>query len=434
LDPKLAENCKLRKEDFTRNRSFTFASLAVFIINFVKKSLQLELYSFADFLSIPSVSKQAFSQARKKLSPMIFILLNQKLLEEFYSDNIIKTFKGLRILAVDGSTLRLPADAALQEHYGPSQQNSSVPVARISTVFDVLNNVTLHGLIHDYWTSERSMVIEHFKELDQMNNEGQSFEDLYLFDRGYPALGLLFLLHETKKHFLMRIQEKFFSETTTVIKSGIRDSIVTISKSGKRTPLDSPFYEYLLDFPNDAKVQVRLLIFDLSEGKKEYIITSLLDQEKFTYEDIFQLYTMRWNIEECYKFHKNITDIENFSGKSQIAIEQDFHATIFACNISALLMLEAQEEVESEIQEKNQLKKSNSIQKAPKYRYKINRNILIGTIKNEIIDILLGDKDLDEYCERLKKRIKKNLIAIRPGRKFPRTYRSIRSTVDRRAL
>jgi len=424
----------LRKEDFTRNRSFTFASLAVFIINFVKKSLQLELYSFADFLSIPSVSKQAFSQARKKLSPMIFILLNQELLKEFYSDNIIKTFKGLRVLAVDGSSLRLPVDNVLQDHYGPVREFSKVPVARTSTVFDVLNNITLHGLIHDYWTSERSMVIEHFKELDQMNNENQSFEDLYIFDRGYPATGLLFLLNETKKHFLMRIQEKFFSETTAAIKSGVRDSIVTISNSGKRIPLDSPFYEYMLGFPRDAKVQVRLLIFDLSEGKKEYIITSLFDQEKFTYEDIFQLYTMRWNIEECYKFHKNIADIENFSGKSKVAIEQDFYATIFACNISALLMSEAQEEVEFEMQEKNQLKKAYSIQKVPKYKYKINRNILIGTIKNEIIDILLSDKDLDEYCERLKKRIKKNLIAIRPGRKFSRHFRSVRSTIDRRAL
>ena len=104
----MLENCKLQEQDFTRNRSLTFVNLTVIIINFVKKSLQLELYNFADFFKISSVTKQAFSKARKKLSPVIFMLLNQKLLAEFYSDNEIKTFKGLRLLAIDGSTIRLP--------------------------------------------------------------------------------------------------------------------------------------------------------------------------------------------------------------------------------------------------------------------------------------------------------------------------------------
>ena len=69
-----------------------------------------------------------------------------------------------------------------------------------------------------------------------------------------------------------------------------------------------------------------------------------MDQNKFSSNDIFSLYHLRWNIEENYKFYKNIAKIENFSGRSKTAIEQDFYATIFACNVSALLMSEAQEE------------------------------------------------------------------------------------------
>jgi len=401
----------------------TFTNLTVFIINFVKKSSQLELYNFADFFGVSSVTKQAFSSARKKLSPKVFILLNQKLLEEFYSDNIIITFKGLRLLAVDESTLRLPNDSKLRNEYGLDLANSSVPIAKISVMFDVLNQITLHSSINNYRASERDLAIAHIKQLPIKNKVDQSFEDLLMFDRGYPSLGLLFELNSRKKHFLMRIQENFLSETNTAIKSGIQDSIITISAFSKDRKPNSRLKEYLPNLQRNTTMQIRILVFNLDSGKKEYIITSLIDQNRFSYSDIFTMYRMRWNIEEGYKFYKNIAEIENFSGKSKIAIEQDFYATIFACNISALLMLEAQDEVEE----------ANS-EKKLKYKYKINRNILVGTVKNEILDVLLGEQDLNEYCERLKNRIKKNLIPIRPGRRFPRVFKRIRSTIDRRAL
>jgi len=401
----------------------TFTNLTVFIINFVKKSSQLELYNFADFFGVSSVTKQAFSSARKKLSPKVFILLNQKLLEEFYSDNIIITFKGLRLLAVDESTLRLPNDSKLRNEYGLDLANSSVPIAKISVMFDVLNQITLHSSINNYRASERDLAIAHIKQLPIKNKVDQSFEDLLMFDRGYPSLGLLFELNSRKKHFLMRIQENFLSETNTAIKSGIQDSIITISAFSKDRKPNSRLKEYLPNLQRNTTMQIRILVFNLDSGQKEYIITSLIDQNRFSYSDIFTMYGMRWNIEEGYKFYKNIAEIENFSGKSKIAIEQDFYATIFACNISTLLMLEAQDEVEE----------ANS-EKKLKYKYKINRNILVGTVKNEILDVLLGEQDLNEYCERLKNRIKKNLIPIRPGRRFPRVFKRIRSTIDRRAL
>jgi hypothetical protein len=419
----LLENCRKQEKDFTRNRSLTFVNLAVFIINFVKKSLQLELYNFADFFSLPSVTKQAFSKARNKLSPVVFTLLNQKLLEEFYSDNTIRTFKTLRLLAIDGSTLRLPHAAELYETYGSDTTNNSGPLAKVSVMFDVLNHVALHGTIGNIYASEREMALEHIEQLSQKNYNNESFEDLLIFDRGYPSLGLLFVLHGQKKHFLIRIQDSFLAEINDAIKSGSNDSIVTILAFTKSRRPNARLEKYLPNLQRDAALQLRVLVFDLGNGKKEYIITSLIDQKLFSYDDIFTIYGLRWNVEEGYKFYKNITEMENFSGKSKIAIEQDFHATIFAGNISALLMLEAQDEIE-EIQSKKILK----------YKYKINRNILVGTIKNEIMDVLMGEQDLNEYCENLKTRIKKNLVPIRPGRKFPRIFKRVRSTIDRRAL
>jgi hypothetical protein len=417
----LIESCKLEKQDFTRNRSLTFINLTIFITNFIKKSLQLELYNFADFFSIPSVTKQAFSKARKKLPPLVFILLNKKLIEEFYVDNTIRTFKGLRLLAIDGSSLRLPTDSKLFEEYGGDTVSLGVPLAKVSVMFDVLNYITLHGCIDKYRSSERDMVMEHIKQLP--SDDLQSFKDLLIFDRGYPSLGLLFALCEQQKHFLMRFQENFLSETTAVIKSNKNDVVITINAFNKTRKINSSLEKYSPGLLNDSKIQVRVLIFELSNGHKEYIITSLIDQNQFSYDDIFTIYGMRWGIEENYKFYKSVIELENFSGKTKIAIEQDFYATIFAGNTSALLMLEAQDEIEEA--QKN---------KSLKFKYKINRNILIGSLKNEILDVLMGSQNLNEYCEKLKIRIKKNLVPIRTGRKFPRVFKRIRSTIDKRAL
>lgn len=364
------------------------------------------------------------------MSPIVFTLLNQKLLEEFYSDNTINLFKGFRVLAIDGSSLRLPQDDTLFNQYGGEEQQSSVPLAKISNMHDVLNNITLHGVINNYKSSERDLAIQHIEYLAHINQQSQAFDDLLMFDRGYPSLTLLLKLYDQKKHFIMRITHSFVSETNIAIKAEKIDSAITIEafpKNKKFNPVDK---EFIAQFPKDLKLQLRLLIFDLGNGKKEYILTSLLDQSQFTYNDIFILYGKRWGIEESYKFYKNIIQIENFSGKSKIAVEQEFFGAIFAGNISSLLSLEAEKELEEE-----RLKTVNSEKtKSLKYQYKANRNILIGIIKDEIMGILCSNEDLNEYCDKLKNRIKKNLVPIIPGRQFSRFTKRTRNKFRRRVL
>jgi hypothetical protein len=393
----------------------------------IRKSLQFELSSFASFLSFPDVSKQAFSQARIKLSPLVFQLLNKRLLIEFYSDNEIKLFKGLRLLAIDGSTLRLPDSEELFAFFKPNREEGKVPLAITSVMYDVLNHMTLHATLAPYrGFSEKSMALEHFEALKELDAElaTANFQDLCIFDRGYPSHFLMLLLSNYKKHFLFRFPEtSSIGEVCNAVKAGCRDIIIEIDLT-KDKLRHSNEKEYLAR--SDIKVlKVRVVVIELPGGSKEVLVTSLIDQEKFTCNDIYTLYGMRWNIEEHYKFYKCITEIENFSGESKIAVEQDFYATVFTCNSASLLAQEAQEEV-------NQA----AVNKETKYTYKINRNILIGTVKNEILKVLLEDQDLSKYCEKLKRRLKRSLIAIRPGRSFdrPESRRERRPIIHKNAM
>ncbi len=73
----LSENFKMtyrsNKEDFIRSCIITFPILILLILNFMRRSLQVELNNFGKFMYLPIISKQAFSAARKKLLPTAFI-------------------------------------------------------------------------------------------------------------------------------------------------------------------------------------------------------------------------------------------------------------------------------------------------------------------------------------------------------------------------
>jgi hypothetical protein len=418
---------------FTRERKMPFPAMIVFIINLVKKSLQLELNSFTDLCNNESdITKQAFSKSRQNLSPEVFKLLNEKLVLETYSDNEIKTFQGFRVFGIDGSTIRLPSSDELYKEYGFDMKSNSVPLAKTSVLYDALNHISIHAKLQSYRTSERDMAMEHIIELCRLDEliKGDHIGDIIIFDRGYPSLFFMFFMLSKNKHFIMRCSSSFLTEVNTVVKDGWLDTVITIP-AFKQGRIPSPeFTKHLPHLKQDAAMKIRILRFDLSSGEQEILVTSLIDKDVFTYGDFFTLYGMRWNSEEAYKLYKCIAEIENFSGKSKITIEQDFLATLFTCNLSSLLMQEAQTEVEQERLDKIENGDANKC----KYAYKINRNVLIGSIKNEIVQVLLSDCDLDAYCERLKVRIKKSLVPIRPGRSFPRIFRNREKAVNRRAL
>ncbi len=155
-------------------------------------------------------------------------------------------------------------------------------------------------------------------------------------------------------------------------------------------------------------IKIRVLIIDLCTGEKEILITSLLDKKIFEYKIFKDLYHLRWGGEENYKFQKVWVEIENFSGKTPHAIEQDFYATIFTGNIRALLAEEAQAEEEQIYKGKY------------KYDYKINKNISISILKDEIVEALYDpERNLEVFCEQMKKAMKKSTVPIRSERRFP---------------
>lgn len=199
----LSKNFKMtyrsNKEDFIRSCIVNFPILILLILNLMRRSLQVELNNFGKFMYLPIISKQAFSAARKKLLPTAFVELNKILIREFYCGNEFKKFRNYRLIVVDGSTLQLPEGDSIREKYGAcSNQKEGMSMARISHAYDPLNGITLNAIIKPYKTCEREIVFNHILEIPPSN----CAEDLYLFDRGYPSITLIFFCSFTRKILL----------------------------------------------------------------------------------------------------------------------------------------------------------------------------------------------------------------------------------------
>lgn len=398
--------------DFIRERVLTFPVLVLSLINQAKKSLQLSLNEFCNLASLDSITKQAFSKARKKLSVQTFILLNRKLVEEYYTDNVYSTWKGFRVIAVDGSDIQLPQKEELKLKFGRAENQSgpTLAMAKISYAYDVLNHITLDAQIDRCKTSERDLAVKHIEAIKHLKQDKTN--DLYIFDRGYPSLGLLFYLSTQKKDFLIRCTaSSCFAKVKQALDQGQKDVIIRLYASEAN---DGQIKEIKKRTPDlnrkSAYIDVRVVVVLLNTGEEELLITSLCDEKAYPKEDFHDLYGFRWGIEENYKWHKVAFELENFSGHTELAIKQELFALVLTANMASLLIEEAQGEIEEE--HKN---------KSLKHVYKINKRLAIPTLRPPLMIAILNPTiDMDVLCVDLKAKLKKNLCPIRPNRKYPR--------------
>lgn len=77
--------------------------------------------------------------------------LSNVLVNEFYTDNEhgVQLWNGFRLLSVDGSRLTLPYTKELKRIYGETrnQHETGVVQARLSVLYDVINNYVIDGIL-----------------------------------------------------------------------------------------------------------------------------------------------------------------------------------------------------------------------------------------------------------------------------------------------
>ena len=408
LEPGFAARHRRRPQDFTRERVLNFPVLMLVLLQKSLKSLQNHLHEFLWQLGggsadAPMVSGSALTHARAKLLPGAFIELNQTaLLPSVYSAHpeLVQRWQGHRLLAVDSSLFRLPDSAKLRAKFGMVQcanghgKHQSYPEARVSVLYDLLNQIALDAQLVGSAHSERPLAEAHLGALQA--------GDVAVTDRGYPGYRWFVQVRAREGHFISRCSRASFGAAQALFAQGQAgvSQIVTL-RAPKALRAECRARGWPLE------LRVRFVTVRLSTGELEVLATSLLDEGAYPTESFGAVYWRRWGQETFYGRLKGRLDLEHCSGATVEAVEQDFHATVLLSNVESVLIGSAQQKLAQV-----------SVGRAVPVQ--VNRAVSLHALKSRLIDLLASELPVERVLEQLTKLLLQNPTRVRSGRKVPR--------------
>ncbi len=366
------------------------------ILGDLRSALHIELDRFFEQLDpLPAVTASAFSQARLKLLPSAFVAIWQQLVERFYQQSPGLRWGGLRLLAIDGSTVRLDGvDQKCRHHFDPgAEAKGRCPLARVSTCYDVLNKIPIDATLAPYEVDERSLAVGHL--------DFATRDDLVLMDRGYPCFWMFREMMDRNVKFCLRLPVKKWTAFL-----GDFPTLPAIEKTLTLEPNSKMARECRDRHLSEQAIELRVIKVVLNTGEIEILVTNLMDSEQWPADQFPELYHQRWGVEEAYKLDKSRLELERWSGKSLQAVEQDFYGRLLLASISACVAKLAEPLVKESTQSRQ-------------HTYQVNQTRVLSILRKHIVPLLL----LGRLSARLKKILSKcvhNPCVVRPERSYPR--------------
>lgn len=335
------------------------------------------------------MGKGTVTKARKKLKAAAFRELLHKAVGFVYSHSPdLNRPAGMRIIGIDGSRLTLPETPALRSYFGPKRTGAGTegpPQARVSLCLDVLNGIVVDALIRPLSWGERRMAEKHLRFLGE--------NDLVLLDRGYAGVAFFRKILRTGADICARVKVGHSREVAAFVASGRSSAPIRLTDE-------------------DGFISLRAIRIELSSGITEVLLTSLTDWQ--VEPDFFgRIYQLRWGIESEYHFLKAALELENFSGKTVLAVQQDFYAHVFSSSLTAMLSLPVHEQIER-------------LTARCKHTYQLSWTETFALVRPRFGRLLLKavESSLDCLADILNKLLTAPYrFASRPGRSFPRRER-----------
>lgn len=374
------------------------------------KSLQNVVNEAMSWLEESPVTASAYSQARYKLKHTAFVELNREaVVKTLYHDDQYGKFWGFRVLAVDGSKLRLPDNEEIRNEFGTiawstgkdSKHQGERPYAIASVLYDVMNRIAVDAVLAQANAYEVDLAVAHLA----YTNAG----DLLTMDRNYPSYRMLAELTFLQREFVIRCSAASFDVARRMLKGEGPDS-QTIALKPCANQVTQIRQRGL-----PLSLTVRLVRVRLSTGEYEVLVTSLLDEARHPTSGFLELYRLRWGIETFYGLLKTRLGLENFSGIGVEAVKQDFHATVYLSGLESILTDEAQRQLD---------------EKETKYPQRVNRAVSFNAIKNQALALLFSHLETEPLLEKLTKLFLTNPNLERKHRNPPRQKTSDRKLLD----
>lgn len=331
--------------DFSRVRKLPLGKLIVFILHLTASGkpggvdIQAGLFFGAArreglWPGAGAPSRSAVSRRRGKVDWSVFRGIFRKavlLAYELWPNDRQYTWKGMNVLAIDGSKYRLPASRAVRVRFDPTSgpdnpRKGHYPQCLVSTLFDVLRRMPVARSVTGCHGSERNEALALLEEAP--NNS------LIIFDRGYPSYAMLRdLTGHDGLHFLMRCPAKqTFAPVIRFLRGGQPEAAIRIGPSKKefqRTPREQR--ETL------AYLTLRVIRMVSPDGVVSALLTDMNDTDAIDARELIELYRQRWAVETQYRDEKREMEIERFHGRTPNSIMQELYAIAIVTVIARLL-------------------------------------------------------------------------------------------------
>jgi hypothetical protein len=282
-----------------------------------------------------AVHRSGISLARNKVPWTVFRDIHHQAVELAYKlwpRNPAFLWHGMSVLAFDGSKYDLPATEKIREEFDPKsgfqhKGKGHYPQCLVTTAYDVFRRLPVARTIVGIAGSERDEVMSLLPSIRPGS--------VLLFDRGYPSYKLINALRDNYNgYFVFRCPAKrTFPAVEEFIQSGRKEGYILIHPSNKY--LDGISRRQR----KKAKViQMRILRLVSPDGTVSVLLTNLLNQNRFSQEEIIDLYFRRWAVEDHYRTEKVALEIEKFHGRTSNSIRQELFAVLIMSVIARTLM------------------------------------------------------------------------------------------------
>ena len=236
----------------------------------------------------PFISKSAVAQARQRLGEAPLKWLFQTSARAWSSqDQDAYLFKGLNLLAMDGTTLRTADSPANRKHFGAQAYSSgavsSYPQVRGVTLMAIPTHLVIDAVFRPYDMNEMLYA--------KMLVPGIADHTLTVFDKGFLAAEILCGLTANghNRHFLIPAKA---NTKWVVVEGAPEDAIVQMRVSPQARKKLPALPEYW---------RARAIQVIDPQGRKKVLLTSLTDRKTFKAAEIVACYSRRWQIETSYR-------------------------------------------------------------------------------------------------------------------------------------
>lgn len=386
--------------DFSRSRRLTFQHVVLFFLQGASQTLKFSLDTLFQALGIPptehhvSVSSQAVSVACRKLSFTALQSLFRQLVVQFDTLTAPPAWMGFRLVAVDGTKLRLPRSAAMAAHFGVQTNGGDDPrpMALLVTHYDVAGGFTRAAELAPCAVGERFLAE---RLLDTC-----STNDILLYDRGFPSFALFALHQQRQVAFCMRLPKAFNAQVADFVRSNEVEQCITLHP-GSKARRDCQ----LLDIPS-TPIRIRLIRVRLSSDQIEVLATSLLDAQAFPAHLFKDLYARRWAVEESYKALKQLAAIERYRNRDPDSIYREVYARLITTTLVGFVRYAAGPLVKPNIT-------------ARQLRHQINFSNTFRVFTASFAQLFHPDAD-ESAIESMLRWVADSVVPVRPGRSFSR--------------